>query len=138
MPAVDIAQPGKYIIVRNAKIDMFHGSMRLAVNHWGKVEPATEDLSFEPNVRHQSFAIQLLESLVNPGMQARTEYLNTKLGGADLLTNLVMYREGDPMQIFTQPSVWSVQLAMFVACNGCPVVAVCILVSLQFSLQVGN
>jgi replication factor A1 len=35
---VDVAKPGSYIILRNAKVDMFRGSMRLAVNQWGKVE----------------------------------------------------------------------------------------------------
>jgi len=35
---VDLAQPGKYLTLRNAKIDMYRGSMRLAVDQWGKVE----------------------------------------------------------------------------------------------------
>lgn len=35
--------------LRNAKIDMFRGSMRLAVNQWGKIE-AAEGVSFEPKV----------------------------------------------------------------------------------------
>lgn len=47
--AVDLAQPGKYITLRNAKIDMFRGSMRLAVDHWGKVD-ALEDANFEAKV----------------------------------------------------------------------------------------
>ena len=47
--AVDLAKPGKSIILRNAKIDMYRGSMRLAVNQWGKVEE-TSDLDFEPRV----------------------------------------------------------------------------------------
>ncbi|WIA39045.1 hypothetical protein OEZ86_005189 [Tetradesmus obliquus] len=42
---VDLAQAGKYITLRNAKIDMYRGSMRLAVDQWGKVE-ALEDASF--------------------------------------------------------------------------------------------
>ncbi|KAK9816635.1 hypothetical protein WJX72_003094 [[Myrmecia] bisecta] len=48
---VDIMQPGSYAILRNAKIDMFRGSMRLAVNQWGKVEAAT-GLSFEPKTEY--------------------------------------------------------------------------------------
>jgi replication factor A1 len=31
---------GVTVILRNAKIDMFKGSMRLAVDKWGRVEPA--------------------------------------------------------------------------------------------------
>jgi replication factor A1 len=46
---VDVAQEGKYITLRNAKIDMYRGSMRLAVDQWGKVE-ALEDASFQPKV----------------------------------------------------------------------------------------
>jgi hypothetical protein len=49
-PAVEVAQEGKYITLRNAKIDMYRGSMRLAVDQWGKVE-ALEDASFLPKVR---------------------------------------------------------------------------------------
>jgi hypothetical protein len=49
-PAVEVAQEGKYITLRNAKIDMYRGSMRLAVDQWGKVE-ALEDASFQPKVR---------------------------------------------------------------------------------------
>lgn len=43
---VDLMTQGRYVILRNAKIDMFKGSMRLAVNQWGKIEP-TEGESFD-------------------------------------------------------------------------------------------
>lgn len=43
--AVDIMKEGTTIILRNAKIDMFRGSMRLAVNKWGRIE-ATEPADF--------------------------------------------------------------------------------------------
>lgn len=36
---------GTTVIVRNAKIDMFKGSMRLAVDKWGRVE-VTEPAEF--------------------------------------------------------------------------------------------
>ncbi|KAJ6799319.1 uncharacterized protein M6B38_318130 [Iris pallida] len=36
---VDLMKPGETVILRNAKIDMFKGSMRLAVDKWGRVEP---------------------------------------------------------------------------------------------------
>ncbi len=46
---IDIVQPGKTVIIRNSKIDMFKGFMRLAVDRWGKVEPSTETAKFEVN-----------------------------------------------------------------------------------------
>ncbi|KAL3509313.1 hypothetical protein ACH5RR_028714 [Cinchona calisaya] len=42
---VDIMKPGTTLILRNAKIDMFKGSMRLAVDKWGRVE-VTEPANF--------------------------------------------------------------------------------------------
>lgn len=38
--------PGTTVILRNAKIDMFKGSMRLAVDKWGRIE-VTEPSDFE-------------------------------------------------------------------------------------------
>ncbi|KAL8140399.1 hypothetical protein V2J09_006420 [Rumex salicifolius] len=35
---IDMMKPGNTVILRNAKIDMFKGSMRLAVDKWGRVE----------------------------------------------------------------------------------------------------
>ena len=43
--AVDMMKAGATVILRNAKIDMFKGSMRLAVDKWGCVE-VTEDANF--------------------------------------------------------------------------------------------
>lgn len=43
---VDLVIPGATVILRNAKIDMFKGSMRLAVDKWGRVE-VTEAADFE-------------------------------------------------------------------------------------------
>ncbi|PKA47274.1 Uncharacterized protein AXF42_Ash017219 [Apostasia shenzhenica] len=42
---VDMMIPEATVILRNAKIDMFKGSMRLAVDKWGRVE-VTEPASF--------------------------------------------------------------------------------------------
>uniref|UniRef100_A0A7N0UMI9 Single-stranded DNA binding protein Ssb-like OB fold domain-containing protein n=1 Tax=Kalanchoe fedtschenkoi TaxID=63787 RepID=A0A7N0UMI9_KALFE len=42
---VDTMKPGATVILRNAKIDMFKGSMRLAVDKWGLVE-VTEPAKF--------------------------------------------------------------------------------------------
>ncbi|XP_020595764.1 uncharacterized protein At4g28440-like [Phalaenopsis equestris] len=45
---VDMMKPNATVVVRNAKIDMFKGSMRLAVDKWGRVE-VTEPASFTIN-----------------------------------------------------------------------------------------
>lgn len=53
LPAVDLMQSGTTVILRNAKIDMFKGSMRLAVDKWGRVEvtePATFAVKEENNL----------------------------------------------------------------------------------------
>ncbi|KAK6133498.1 hypothetical protein DH2020_032791 [Rehmannia glutinosa] len=42
---VELMKPGNTVILRNAKIDMFKGSMRLAVDKWGLVE-ITEQAKF--------------------------------------------------------------------------------------------
>ncbi|MQL93622.1 hypothetical protein Taro_026269 [Colocasia esculenta] len=42
---VDLVKPGTTVILRNAKVDMFKGSMRLAVDKWGRVE-VTEPANF--------------------------------------------------------------------------------------------
>ncbi|KVI01017.1 uncharacterized protein At4g28440-like [Cynara cardunculus var. scolymus] len=42
---VDLMKPGTTVIIRNAKIDMFKGSMRLAVDKWGRIE-VTEPATF--------------------------------------------------------------------------------------------
>ncbi|XP_057528772.1 uncharacterized protein At4g28440 [Amaranthus tricolor] len=43
---VDKMQKGATVTLRNAKIDMFKGSMRLAVDKWGIVEVAAEPADF--------------------------------------------------------------------------------------------
>ncbi|KAL0282640.1 UNVERIFIED_CONTAM: hypothetical protein Scaly_2277800 [Sesamum calycinum] len=43
---VDLLKPGTTAVLRNAKIDMFKGSMRLAVDKWGRIE-VTEPATFE-------------------------------------------------------------------------------------------
>lgn len=37
---VDLMKPGTTVILRNAKIDMFKGTMRVAVDKWGRIEVA--------------------------------------------------------------------------------------------------
>lgn len=43
---IDLVKPGTTVIFRNAKIDMFKGTMRLAVDKWGRIE-VTEPASFQ-------------------------------------------------------------------------------------------
>jgi len=54
---IDIVQAGKTIIVRNSKIDMFKGFMRLAVDKWGKLE-VTEPATFEVNTENNLSTIE--------------------------------------------------------------------------------
>ncbi|KAK7327846.1 hypothetical protein VNO77_21939 [Canavalia gladiata] len=42
---VDLMKAGTTVILRNAKIDMFKGSMRLAIDKWGRIE-VTEPANF--------------------------------------------------------------------------------------------
>ncbi|XP_078431482.1 uncharacterized protein At4g28440-like [Wolffia australiana] len=37
---VDIMKPDATVILRNVKVDMYKGSMRLVVDRWGRVEPS--------------------------------------------------------------------------------------------------
>ncbi|KAK7829029.1 uncharacterized protein At4g28440 [Quercus suber] len=59
---VDLMQPGATVILRNAKIDMFKGSMRLAVDKWGRVE-VTEPAKFV--VKEDNNLSQVEYELVN-------------------------------------------------------------------------
>lgn len=47
--AVDQLQPGSYLKLTNAKVDMFKGCMRLVVQPQGSIEPSTVK-PFEPKV----------------------------------------------------------------------------------------
>ncbi|CAN7133041.1 uncharacterized protein At4g28440 [Brassica rapa] len=42
---VDLMKPGETMILRNSRIDMYKGTMRLGVDKWGRIE-ATEPASF--------------------------------------------------------------------------------------------
>ncbi|KAJ3695242.1 hypothetical protein LUZ60_000619 [Juncus effusus] len=43
---VELMKEGSTVIIRNAKIDMFKGSMRLAVDKWGRIEVSPEPATF--------------------------------------------------------------------------------------------
>ncbi|KFK31658.1 hypothetical protein AALP_AA6G141800 [Arabis alpina] len=50
---VDLMKPGTTVILRNAKIDMFKDTMRVAVDMWGRIEvtePATFDVELDNNL----------------------------------------------------------------------------------------
>lgn len=49
MFAGESLKPGTYVTLRNAKVEMFRGNMRLAVDKFGKIEPA-EGATFTPKV----------------------------------------------------------------------------------------
>ena len=49
--AVEHMEEGQFLTLRNAKIDMYKGSMRLAVNQWGVIEKAADQPDFEVKVR---------------------------------------------------------------------------------------
>lgn len=53
MPAaVEFMEEGHFLTLRNAKIDMYKGSMRLAVNQWGVIERAPEQADFTIKVTY--------------------------------------------------------------------------------------
>lgn len=54
---VDVAQPGAYLLLHNATVDMYRGSMKLVVDKWGKLE-ATEGQKFSPKT---DFNLSLIE-----------------------------------------------------------------------------
>ena len=49
--AVEHMEEGQYLTLRNAKIDMYKGSMRLAVNQWGVIEKTADQPDFDVKVR---------------------------------------------------------------------------------------
>ncbi|VFR01467.1 unnamed protein product [Cuscuta campestris] len=59
---VDLMKEGATLILRNAKIDMFKGSMRLAVDKWGRIEE-TEPTDF--NVKDDNNLSLIEYELVN-------------------------------------------------------------------------
>ncbi|KAM7250148.1 hypothetical protein ACFE04_022031 [Oxalis oulophora] len=57
---VDMMKAGATVILRNAKIDMFKGSMRLAVDKWGRVEvtePADFVVKEDNNLSHVEYEL---------------------------------------------------------------------------------
>ncbi|CAM0912313.1 unnamed protein product [Alopecurus aequalis] len=46
---IEMVKPGNTVIFRNARIDMFKGTMRLAVDKWGLIEVVEEPAGFVVN-----------------------------------------------------------------------------------------
>lgn len=55
---VDLAKPGQYVTLHNAKVDMFRGSMRLVVNQRGKLEAAESTEAFKVKMEHNMSLIE--------------------------------------------------------------------------------
>ncbi|XP_047325793.1 uncharacterized protein At4g28440-like [Impatiens glandulifera] len=55
---VDLLKVGSTVNFRNAKIDMFKGSMRLVVDKWGLVEVVNESANFEVKLDNNLSAIE--------------------------------------------------------------------------------
>lgn len=62
---VDVMQEGETVILHNAKIDMFRGSMRLAVDKWGGsievTEPATFSVKTDNNLSLIEFELIVVD-----------------------------------------------------------------------------
>lgn len=63
---VDLMKPGETVILRNSRIDMFKGTMRLGVDKWGRIE-ATEPASF--TVKEDNNLSLVEYELINVGDQ---------------------------------------------------------------------
>jgi len=55
---VDFMKDGNSVVLRNAKIDMYKGSMRLAVDKWGIIEAAKEPAEFTPKTDFDLSAVE--------------------------------------------------------------------------------
>ncbi|KAL6328682.1 hypothetical protein AAG906_003367 [Vitis piasezkii] len=63
----DMIKPGATVILHKAKIDMFKGSMRLAVDKWGRVE-VTKDANFVVKEQNNLSLVEyelVVESIIN-------------------------------------------------------------------------
>jgi len=64
---IDAVQPGSTIIVRNSKIDMFKGFMRLAVDKWGSVKTAPQPATFQVKTDNNLSNVEYELVTVNEG-----------------------------------------------------------------------
>uniref|UniRef100_A0A1J3DIC7 Single-stranded DNA binding protein Ssb-like OB fold domain-containing protein n=1 Tax=Noccaea caerulescens TaxID=107243 RepID=A0A1J3DIC7_NOCCA len=64
---VDLMKPGTTVNLRNAKIDMFKGSMRLAVDKWGRIEvtePAEINVKEDNNLSLVEYELVNVDEIV--------------------------------------------------------------------------
>lgn len=55
---IDAAQPGSLVEVRNAKIEMLKGYMRLVVDKWGRVAKSADTPSFTVNLENNLSSVE--------------------------------------------------------------------------------
>ncbi|GJU73570.1 putative nucleic acid-binding, OB-fold protein [Tanacetum coccineum] len=72
---------GSTVIMRNAKIDMYKGSMRLAVDRWGRVE-STESADFSANI---DCNLSLIEFELITGLNPTSKYRSSLLQVTDIV-----------------------------------------------------
>lgn len=66
-----MVKPGNTVIFRNARIDMFKDTMRLAVDKWGLIEVVEEPAGFEVNEDNNMSKIEYELVNVPPKKQER-------------------------------------------------------------------
>jgi len=64
---IDAVQPGNTIVVRNSKIDMFKGFMRLAVDKWGSIKQAPQPAAFQVKTDNNLSNVEYELVTVNEG-----------------------------------------------------------------------
>ena len=55
---IAVCQPGQSITIRNAKIEMYKGHMRLVVDIWGVIEPSEKQLDEQPDTSNNLSSIE--------------------------------------------------------------------------------
>jgi len=62
---IDILKTGSTVIIRNCKVEMFEGHMRLAVGKWGLIEPASQSQHLEEEINTRENLSETEYELVN-------------------------------------------------------------------------
>ncbi|KAM3196929.1 hypothetical protein ACQJBY_072554 [Aegilops geniculata] len=71
LSTVEMVKPGNTVIFRNARIDMFKDTMRLAVDKWGLIEVVEEPADFKVNEDNNMSEIEYELVNVPPKKQER-------------------------------------------------------------------
>lgn len=91
-------KPGTTVILRNAKIDMFKGSMRLAVDKWGRIE-VTEPATF--TVKEDNNLSLVEYELVTVAAEEWWKYSRSQQSDA-----YVVYEFKSVMVMLFRPTAW--------------------------------